>query len=127
MHSAQNYSLAELSLCAFQLIISFSTNWGKIDSKRQFVQWDKRAKIEDAFWVKKSIRKMYMNHIEAILTRKNTYNGLEYRDDPNIFAWNIFNEMRCYAGFCHTQQAGLKWNKEMAKFIKSIDQNHLVG
>jgi hypothetical protein len=32
-----------------------------------------------------------------MLTRKNTVNGLLYKDDPAILGWNIFNEMRCRA------------------------------
>jgi hypothetical protein len=31
-----------------------------------------------------------------VLTRKNTVNGLLYKDDPAILGWNIFNEMRCH-------------------------------
>lgn len=30
-----------------------------------------------------------------ILTRRNTRNGLVYRDDPTILAWDLVNEPRC--------------------------------
>ena len=30
-----------------------------------------------------------------ILTRRNTRNGLLYRDDPTILAWDLVNEPRC--------------------------------
>lgn len=30
-----------------------------------------------------------------MLTRRNIYTGIEYRDDPTIFAWELINEPRC--------------------------------
>ena len=30
-----------------------------------------------------------------MLTRKNTITGIEYRDDPIIFGWELINEPRC--------------------------------
>jgi len=29
------------------------------------------------------------------LTRKNTFTGIEYRNDPTIFGWELINEPRC--------------------------------
>jgi mannan endo-1,4-beta-mannosidase len=31
----------------------------------------------------------------VVVGRVNSVNGLRYRDDPTIFAWNIMNEPRC--------------------------------
>lgn len=32
---------------------------------------------------------------QTVLTRRNTLTGVEYRDDPTIFAWELINEPRC--------------------------------
>lgn len=32
---------------------------------------------------------------QTILTRKNHLNGIQYKDDPTIFAWELMNEPRC--------------------------------
>ncbi|GMH38699.1 hypothetical protein BSKO_06583 [Bryopsis sp. KO-2023] len=126
MFKGMDYILEEAGKRGIKLIISFSTNWGNVDSKKQFVSWAKDARLEDDFWINESIKQMYKDHLQAVLTRRNTFNGIEYKDDPTIFAWNIFNEVRCYAEFCRTADAAFEWNKEMAKFIKSIDNNHLL-
>lgn len=33
--------------------------------------------------------------LQMVLTRKNTITGIEYRDDPTIFGWELINEPRC--------------------------------
>ena len=35
------------------------------------------------------------NMLQTILTRKNTYSGVTYSDEPAIFAWELMNEPRC--------------------------------
>lgn len=32
---------------------------------------------------------------QTVLTRKNSLTGIEYRDDPTIFGWELINEPRC--------------------------------
>lgn len=39
---------------------------------------------------------------QAILTRANTINGLSYKDDPSIFAWELINEPRCLSDLSGT-------------------------
>ena len=35
-----------------------------------------------------------MLRLYAILLQ-NTYSGIQYKNDPTIFAWNLMNEVRC--------------------------------
>lgn len=35
------------------------------------------------------------SYSQTVLTRRNIYTGIEYRDDPTIFAWELINEPRC--------------------------------
>lgn len=35
------------------------------------------------------------DYVRFILTRRNTRNGLVYREDPTILAWDLINEPRC--------------------------------
>ncbi len=58
-----------------------------------------------------------------LVSRRNTYNGRLYKEDPTIFAWDILNEPRQTAGDYSTVQ---KWIDMMASFVKSVDPNHMV-
>jgi hypothetical protein len=33
--------------------------------------------------------------LQSILTRRNSITGIEYRNDPTIFAWELINEPHC--------------------------------
>lgn len=67
------------------------------------------------------------------LCRKNTVNGLLYKDDPNIFGWEIINEPRCSNNDSGVNDAPAEcvtaiqsFIDDAAAHIKSIDRNHLV-
>lgn len=61
--------------------------------------------------------------IKGIIERKNTINGKLYRDDSTILAWEIANELE-YWRFSETEVKA--WIDDIATYIKSLDQNHLV-
>ena len=56
-------------------------------------------------------------HIATLVNRVNTITKIAYRDDPTIMAWETGNELR---------ESTAAWDREMAAYVKSIDQNHLV-
>ncbi|MCO5602851.1 hypothetical protein L7F22_056990 [Adiantum nelumboides] len=54
-----------------------------------------------------------------------SYEGIQYKDDPTIFAWELINEPQCSKDPSgDTLQA---WIEEMAACLKAIDCNHLLG
>eukprot|EP01024_Parvocaulis_polyphysoides_P072986 TRINITY_DN9339_c1_g3_i5.p2 TRINITY_DN9339_c1_g3~~TRINITY_DN9339_c1_g3_i5.p2 ORF type:complete len:297 (+),score=45.56 TRINITY_DN9339_c1_g3_i5:170-1060(+) len=74
------------------------------------------------FYTDWKARSYYKQHLQNLVYRNNTFNGVEYRDDPTILAWNLINEPRC-TGCGWALQA---WIEEMAIHMKAIDPNHLV-
>lgn len=60
---------------------------------------------------------LFRSHIKTLITRENTINGRLYHDDPTIFSWELANEPRRYPR---------SWPGEIAKYIKSLDANHMV-
>ena len=75
---------------------------------------------EDAGGVKQA----YKQNILQLLNRKNTKNDRLYKDDPTIMAWNLANEARCDDCDSWVLQS---WIDEMAPFVKSHDDRHLIG
>ena len=69
------------------------------------------------------LRRWLHGNAGGLLSRRNTYNGRIYKDDPTIFAWDILNEPRQNQGDYGTVQ---KWIDVMASYVKSVDPNHMV-
>eukprot|EP01018_Ginkgo_biloba_P010213 Gb_33018 [translate_table: standard] len=112
-----------------RLIFSLVNNLDAYGGKGQYVQWARDAGMDvgssnDSFFFHPTIRDYYKNYVKSVLTRKNSISGVEYRDEPAIFAWELMNEPRCLSDVSgQTLQA---WITEMAEFVKSIDYNHLL-
>ncbi len=67
--------------------------WGGIGEYAAF-----RGKPADAFWSDPQIIDDFKATIRHLLTRKNTYTGVAYRDEPAIFGWETGNEIFANAG-----------------------------
>jgi mannan endo-1,4-beta-mannosidase len=84
--------------------------------------WDTFQKYVARFYTLPEAVNNFNRCIEKIVTRKNSINGLNYKEDPTIMAWELANEPR------GIDQAELfhKWIHETASYIKQLDKNHLV-
>ncbi|XXG90373.1 hypothetical protein AAC387_Pa12g2155 [Persea americana] len=121
--------IAEARRHGVRLILSLVNNLRPMGGKSQYVKWAWEEGVglsssNDSFFFDPSIRRYFKNYLKAILTRKNTITGIEYRDDPTIFAWELMNEPRCTSD--PSGDTLQDWIEEMAKFVKSIDKNHLL-
>lgn len=85
--------------------------WGGIGEYAAF-----RNKQPDDFWTDPEIIADFEATIRYLLTRKNTYTGVAYRDDPTIFGWETGNEINSTP----------EWTRRIAAFIKELDPNHIV-
>lgn len=58
----------------------------------QYLTW---AGISDAdqdnFWTDPTAKQMVKNHYRALLYRTNFFTGKQWKDDPTIFAFNLYN------------------------------------
>jgi mannan endo-1,4-beta-mannosidase len=64
-----------------------------------------------------------LESVRKIVTRVNTITKKPYSQDPTIMSWQLANEPR---GGRYRREF-LAWVKKSAKFIKSLDPNHLVS
>ncbi|CAH2077697.1 unnamed protein product [Thlaspi arvense] len=126
---ALDHVVAEARKHDVRLILSLVNNLQAYGGKSQYVQWAWQEGVglsssNDSFFFDPSIRKYFKNYLTALLTRKNSVTGIEYRNDPTIFAWELINEPRCSSDVSgDTLQ---DWIDEMTGFIKSIDGKHLL-
>ena len=114
------------------------TNWWRdTGGVTQYLRW---AGINDAaddskpfginnekailFYTNPETRRLYKEHLHRLATRKNTVTGVLYRDDPNIFGWELMNEAQVITGRWDERRA---WIAEMSSYLKSLDPNHMIA
>ncbi|MFL5731230.1 MAG: cellulase family glycosylhydrolase [Cytophagaceae bacterium] len=85
--------------------------------------WDVVQKYTAQFYSNKNAVKQANDFVRMIVTRKNTYSGLDYKNDPAIMAWQLGNEPR---GAGNTTDFNV-WIDSTSALIKSLDPNHLVS
>ncbi len=65
-----------------------------------------------------AVRDGFKDLLKTFANRKNYYTGTLYKDDKAILAWEFGNEVPNSQGV---------WIAEMARYLKSIDRNHLIA
>eukprot|EP00249_Psilotum_nudum_P005232 c18687_g1_i1 orf=613-1914(+) len=126
---ALDYVIVEARKHKVRLLLSLVNNLPAFGGKGQYVEWARGAGAavgtsNDSFFIDPIIRDFYKSYVKSILNRVNSINGVVYRDDPTIFAWELINEPRCASDPSgDTLQA---WLEDMASYIKSIDCKHLL-
>ncbi|XP_045797048.1 mannan endo-1,4-beta-mannosidase 4-like [Trifolium pratense] len=125
---ALDFVISEARKYGVQLILGLVNNWADLGGKQKYVEWARErgqtVKSEYDFFTHPVIKQYYKNHVKVVLTRKNTINGMLYKDDPTIFAWELINEPH-YEN--DTSGKSIQnWVSEMAAYVKSIDKNHLL-
>ncbi len=97
-----------------RVIIPFVDNWVWWGGIQEYAAF--RGKKKEAFWTDPQIIADFKKTIEHVINRTNTYTGIKYKDDKAILAWETGNELQCPD----------EWTREVARYIKSLDENHLV-
>jgi hypothetical protein len=97
-----------------RLIIPLVNNWKWQGGRGEYAGF--RGKAPDDFWTDPQLIADFERTIRYVLLRTNTLTGVRYCDDKAILCWETGNELSSPAS----------WTHEIARYIKSIDQNHLV-
>jgi hypothetical protein len=142
MFRSLDWVIYEASKRDIRIMPVFVNNWGEYGGMRWYVMQspttDKTyanisSNADDAWWTfhdqfysDANVKQYYKDYINFTLNRTNTYSGLQYKNDPAIFAWLLANEPRAKSRGANATLVRL-WTTEMVSFVKSIDQNHLVG
>ena len=46
---------------------------------------------EDQFWANANAMQLVKDHYQVLVNRQNYFTGVLYKNDPTIFAWDLFN------------------------------------
>ena len=127
-----DYVIYKAGQLGIKLVIPFVNNWNDFGGMDQYVRW-RGGQYHDQFYSDPVIRGWYKDWIVHLLERTNTYNGLQYKNDPTIMTWELANEPRCLSAGAYprspncTTQTLIDWADEISTYIKSIDDKHLVS
>jgi mannan endo-1,4-beta-mannosidase len=128
--------LAEAARNRLRVQLTLSNWWRDTGGVTQYLRWagvndaaDERypygvnAERAMAFYSNDVTRSLYREHVEKIVSRRNTVTGVLYRDDPTIFSYELMNEAQAPTGRWAERRA---WVAEMSAFVKKLDPDHLV-
>ena len=129
--------LAEAAHNQLRVQLCLANWWRDTGGVTQYLRW---AGIDDAadasfryginperamlFYTNEQARRLYREHIEKVVLRRNTITGVLYRDDPTIFGWELMNEAQAITGRWSERRA---WIREMSGYLKSLDPNHIIA
>ncbi|BDA49883.1 probable mannan endo-1,4-beta-mannosidase 3 at C-terminar half [Coccomyxa sp. Obi] len=87
---------------------------------------------KELFYTDSRCKQAYKNYVSMLLNRINTYTGVQYKNDPTMFSFELMNEP--HTRDLYEINRGLPpgklvrdWIYEMSAFVKSIDSNHMVS
>jgi hypothetical protein len=89
------------------------------------------GKPKGSFWVDEQVKADFRDLIDFVLNRRNTVNGIPYKDDPAILAWQLGNEFDSYYLDRKLDPKVwipriTQWSLDMAAYIRTVDRNHLI-
>jgi len=129
--------LAEAARSNLRVQLCLGNWWRDTGGITQYLRW---AGISDAadtgfryginperamlFYTNEEARRLYREHLEKVVLRRNTLTGMLYRDDPTIFGWELMNEAQAITGRWSERRA---WIREMSAYLKSLDPNHIIA
>jgi hypothetical protein len=111
---AMDRMLAAANRAGVRVIVPLVDNWKWQGGAPQYAGF--RGQPPEAFWTDPGVIADFKKTIEHVLLRRNTVTGVTYRDDRAILGWETGNEL----------DSTPAWTREIARFIKRLDPNHLV-
>ncbi len=123
-----DYMLESARRHNIKLIIALASHGGivryRIRAHPELKGEDPR-KVRKGFFEDKEANILYKNFVHNLITRTNSINGVQYKEDPTIFAWELMNEPDCASP--PSIDVLTKWIEETSNYIRGIDKNHMIA
>lgn len=131
-----DYLLQALAQRGMHAVVCLNNFWQWSGGFAQYLHWTGAGEIPypskqswqafesyvERFYENEQAQLWFRAFVRRLIERRNRYNGLVYRDDPTIMAWELANEARGK----NRVRRFRDWIHETAAFIKSLDRNHMV-
>lgn len=111
---AMDLALALAAEYRVRVIVPLVNNWPWMGGRPNYAAF--RGKESDEFWTDRQLIGDFKRTIAHVLNRRNTITGVRYKDDKTILGWQTGNEL----------QNTPAWAVEIGRYIKSIDDRHLL-
>jgi mannan endo-1,4-beta-mannosidase len=124
---ASDYALAAAAKHHMRLIITLIGDCATCTGggMGQYLAWNHQTGVQ-AFFNDPTIIAAFERHIDAVLNHRNLINGVRYRDDPTIMAWENCNMCGIVTLGSHgTDEQVSKWSETIGNHIKKLDPQHL--
>jgi hypothetical protein len=106
-----DYTLMKASSLSLRVIIPFiDQNCYTEGCTATWETW--YGKPADSFYTDLSIRAGFEAYIDHVLNHVNAYNGVTYKNDPTVLAWETGNE---------TWKASIEWTNAIAAYVKTTE------
>lgn len=118
-----------------RVIVVLANRWADYGGVPQYLRWvgapfdadapEGVARTElGAFFRSEAATAQYLAHVERVVSRTSARTGVPYRDDPAIFAWELFNEISAERRDAADLEALLS---RAASRVHALDPHHLVS
>ena len=134
-----DYLLAEMGKRDMHAVLFLTNSWEWSGGFSQYLEWTGHGKAKvpavdgwavfheyvSAYAGCDTCHRLLKEHIGKVVTRKNSYTGRYYNEDPTIMSWQIANEPRAFGD--KNKALFEKWMLETARYIKSLAPLQLVS
>lgn len=139
-----DFFMAEIAKRDITAVIYLNNFWQWSGGMTQYMSWIEGTPAQDpnvtkdwegfmaksaSFYQSKKAQAEWRKTIKKIVTRTNTVTGKSYINDPSILSWQLANEPRAGNSKASAKEKEIyvKWINDTAKYIHSLDPNHMVS
>lgn len=128
---ALDYVIFKAKQYNVNIILTLENNFSDFGGIEQYIYWANlllkprtgKTYHHSDFFTDDSIKSWYKFYVNSILNRRNIFTGVQYKDEPTFFSFELINEAS-NTGF--PVNIIKEWYSEMAEYFESIDNNHLL-
>jgi mannan endo-1,4-beta-mannosidase len=112
--------LAEAAGAGVRLLLVLTNNWEDYGGAKAVVEAVAKGEglPKDAFWSEPRAVDAQRRYVQALASRRNSFTGVVYGDDPTIAGWDLANEARCSTPRWCDSHTLVRWSADMTDALR---------